>query len=121
MNNPLYLLSTLAAPAGALWALWYLYLIVMGLYRAHLLGRLSMPAKVLGAPALAIGWALDWLINWTVAAAWFGEWPGAPFELVTGRLKRYLAGPPGRKQKHARSVCRHLLDPFDPNPGGHCT
>lgn len=115
------LLSTLTSAAALLWLLWYLYLIVIGLYRAHLLGRLSWPAKVLGAPALLVGWVLDWLINWTVAALWFGEWPHKPLELVTGRLKRYLAGPPGRKQKHARSVCRHLLDPFDPNPGGHCT
>jgi len=106
--------------ALALWALWYLYLIVMGLYRAHLLGRLSTPAKVLGFPALLVGYLLDWFINFTIAALWFGECPRSFGELVTDRLQRYMAGPPGRRQKHARSICSHLLDPFDPNPGGHC-
>lgn len=106
---------------GSLWALWYLYLIVMGLYRAKLLGRLSKPAIVLGSPALVFGWLLDWLINWTIAAAWFGEWPRSFGELVTDRLQRYIAGPPGRNKKHARIICSHLLDPFDPNPEGHCS
>ena len=110
-----------AFPVGALWLLWYLYLIVIGLYRAHLLGRLSWPAKVLGSPALVVGWLLDWFINWTIAAVWFQEMPHAPLELVTDRLQRYMAGLPGRNQKHARSICAHLLDPFDPNPEGHCS
>lgn len=118
MMEALYILG---ASLGLLWALWYLYLIVMALYRAHLSGRLSMAAKVLGSPALVIGWLLDWAINWTLAVAWFGEWPHAPMDLVTDRLQRYMAGPPGRRQKHARSICRHLLDPFDPNPKGHCS
>jgi len=104
----------------ALWSLWYLYLIVMSLYRARLMGRLSTNATVLGYPALMIGLAMDWLINWTVATIWFWELPKTPLELVTGRLQRYIAGPAGRKQKHARIVCSHFLDPFDPNPEGHC-
>lgn len=105
----------------ALWALWYLYLIVMSLYRARLMGRLSTHAKVLGYPALMIGLALDWFMNCTVATVWFWEPPSTPLELVTGRLQRYMAGPAGRNQKHARIVCGHMLDPFDPNPGGHCS
>ena len=112
-----YALLTITA---LLWALWYLYLIVMGLYRAHLLGRLSTPAKFLGAPALLVGFVLDWLINVTIASIWFHELPHSMGELVTDRLQRYMAGPPGRKQRNARSICAHLLDPFDPNPNGHC-
>ena len=42
-----------------LWVFWYLYIIVMGLYRAHLNGQLSWPAKILGAPALIVGYVLD--------------------------------------------------------------
>ena len=112
-----YALLTITA---LLWALWYLYLIVMGLYRAHLLGRLSTPAKFLGAPALLVGYALDWFINFTIATVWFHELPHSVGELVTDRLQRYMKGPPGRKQRNARSICAHLLDPFDPNPNGHC-
>ena len=110
---PLYALALL-------WALWFLYLIVMSLYRAKLLGRLSTASKVLGAPALVLGWLLDWAINWTIAALWFREMPYAPMELVTGRLSRYIAGEPGWRNKHARIICAHMLDPYDPNPGGHC-
>jgi len=56
---------------GVLWALWYLYLIVMGLYRAKLMGTLTRSALVLGSPALVIGWLLDWLVNWTLASPFF--------------------------------------------------
>ena len=105
---------------GSLWALWYLYLIVIGLYRAKLAGKLSAASKVLGAPALIIGFVLDWLINWTIASAFFRELPKAPFELVTGRLTRYMAGPDGSNKRRAKLICEHLLDPFDPS-GNHCS
>ena len=104
---------------SGLWALWYLYIIVMGLYRAKLAGKLSTASKVLGFPALIIGFALDWLVNWTVAAIFFRELPATPLELVTGRLTRYMAGPDGSKKRRARLICEHLLDSFDPT-GRHC-
>lgn len=110
---------------GSLWLLWACYVIVMGLRRAQLQGRLSLTAKVLGAPWLLLGIALDWLINWTIAAAFFREWPQGPKELVTQRLARYLKDEgqdyTTRIRKHrAGIICRHLLDVFDPNPQGHC-
>lgn len=104
---------------GALWGLWYLYLIVMGLYRAKLAGQLSTPSKVLGAPALVVGWLLDWVINWTIATAFFHELPQNIFELVTGRLARYLNGPECLNKHYAQVICRNILDPFDPS-GHHC-
>ena len=41
------------------YALWLLYVLVMGLYRAQLQGRLSRVALVLGFPVYAIGYLLD--------------------------------------------------------------
>ena len=41
------------------YALWLLYILVMGLYRAKLQGRLSPVSLVLGFPAYAIGHLLD--------------------------------------------------------------
>lgn len=114
--NALYTLLTVL---GALWALWYCYLIVMSLYRANLNGRLSNASKFLGAPALVIGWLLDWLINWTIATVFFREFPQSPMEVVTGRLSRYIAGPPCLNKHYAEVLCQHILDPFDPT-GTHC-
>lgn len=115
---PLYVLC-------ALWVLWYLYIIVMGLYRAKLQHRLTTASLVLGAPVIVLGATLDWALNWTVATVFFREWPRAPAELVTQRLTRYLKDPSPdyntRIRRHrAGIICRHLLDPFDPSTKGHC-
>lgn len=115
MNALLSLLTTLAL----LWALWYLYLIVMGLYRAKIMGTLTRSALVLGAPALIVGWLLDWLVNWLVASFIFRELPRTPLELVTQRLSRYIKGPPCLNKHYAQIICLHLLDPFD-HTGAHC-
>lgn len=114
-----YLKISLLVIAG-LWAFWYLYLIVMGLYRAHLQGRLSKPALVLGAPALALGFLLDWVVNWTVASVLFFEPPPRLFDLVTDRLARYLKSDGGFRKRWAEIICTRLLDVFDPSPAGHC-
>lgn len=112
-------LTILFSTLGILWALWYLYLIVMGLYRARLMGTLTTGAIVLGSPALIIGWLLDWLVNWLIASLVFRELPREPFELVTMRLARYIKGPKCRNQHWAKIICWHLLDPFD-HSGKHC-
>lgn len=100
-------------------AFWYLYLIVMGLYRAHLANRLSRVAFVLALPALVIGFLVDWVANWSIAIVVFMEAPEAPEELVTDRLRRYINGPSGWRKTRALAICEHLLDPFDPS-GSHC-
>ncbi|MFA5899400.1 MAG: hypothetical protein WC829_09850 [Hyphomicrobium sp.] len=103
---------------ATLWALWYLYLIVMGLYRAKLLGKLSPGAMVLGAPALIVGTVMDWFLN-VLASVVFREWPRTRKELLTTRLTRYINGPQCQNKHWAGIICRHLLDPFDPM-GSHC-
>lgn len=104
-----------------LWLLWYLYILVMGLYRANLDNRLTRFTKLMALPALVVGFVLDWLANWTVATVVFGEPPESPFELVTARLTRYLSDPSTRRFRVVRAqwLCENLLDFFDPC-GAHC-
>ena len=115
----------LLIPAVALWllAFWYLYVLVMGLYRAWLSGHIVKYSFVwwCALPALVIGYAVDLISNWTIAVLWFQEWPKSPLELVTARLTRYLKPtyPDGVKKRHALIICSTLLDYFDP-AGSHC-
>lgn len=102
-----------------LWVFWYLYLIVMGLYRAKLNGTLTWTAKILGAPALVIGFVLDVLVQYTIASLIWREWPRRGEHLVTDRMQRYLAHGSGSRYVKAKWLCDHLLDPFDPT-GKHC-
>lgn len=98
---------------------WYAYILVMGLYRAHLMGRLTGLAKVLAYPAVIVGWLMDWLANVLIASIVFTELPQSWDELVTDRLSRYVKGPMGRRRTRALWVCTNLLDYFDPT-GRHC-
>jgi uncharacterized membrane protein YhdT len=113
--NPLYLLSV---PAFLL-AFFYLYVLVMGFYRASLDGRLTGIVKWLAYPAVAVGLLFDLVCNWTIASVVFAEPPTRPLELVTNRLSRYLEGPDGWRKTRATWVCQTLLDLFDPR-GKHC-
>jgi hypothetical protein len=100
------------------YALWGLYLLVMGLYRAKLDGRLTRTSMILGAPYLALGYVCDFVANMTVATIVFLEWPREV--LVTSRLTRHLkSGGPSWRHHIAHWVCKKLLDPFDPK-GEHC-
>jgi len=98
------------------WAFWYFYVLVMGLYRAHLAGRLTPITTALAIPALVVGYAMDIVANITVASLLFKDIPRE--WLVTTRLKRYQEGDGWRKD-WADWICTNLLDPFDPN-GDHC-
>lgn len=99
-----------------LYALWVLYLLVMGLYRAWLLKKLSPVTMLLGLPFLVLGGLLDVVVNLMVSVVLLE----LPKEfLLTQRLTRHLKGEGWRKEL-ARWVCEHLLDPFDPRDGGHC-
>lgn len=130
------LLDVLAFPADLLWqavkftySFLLLYILIMGVYRAHLDKRMTPALRTLIYPVVVVGLVVDLLANWTIASAWFRElpkvdvsWPPKRPDLVTTRLTRYLSDsyPEGRNKKHAGIICRHLLDPFDPNPEGHC-
>lgn len=109
-------LAALAAPLLYMFLFWGLYVLVMGLYRAKLDGRLSRSARILGAPYLLVGYAMDVFCQMTLATALFMEWPREL--LVTARLKRHLAGS-GWRYEIAKWMCDALLDPFDPT-GAHC-
>lgn len=99
-----------------LWAFWYAYILVMGLYRAFLAKRLTPLTTALGLPALIVGGAMDVFCNLTIAIVVFRDPPQE--WLVTARLKRYQEEG-GWRQKWADWICTNLLDPFDPN-NNHC-
>ena len=111
------ILLAVGASALALLALWNAYVLVMGLYRAHLAGRLVGVPHLLSLPTVAIGYGLDIATNLSVATLIFADMPREA--LVTDRLKRYKAGPADWRRSLAEWACDHLLDPFDPT-GDHC-
>jgi hypothetical protein len=113
-----YVLSVLLL-VGYMWLFWLLYVLVMGLYRAHLDNQLTLPAKILGFPVIILGFIVDWLANWTIASLLFWEFPKNGKELVTDRLTLYLMQEQGYKYKVAQWLCTKLLDYFDPR-GKHC-
>jgi hypothetical protein len=101
-----------------LWVFWYLYILVMGLYRAHLVKKLTKFTYALALPALLIGYAMDVTANVFIAPIVFREMPAE--WLVTTRLTRYIAGPCGWRKVRAQEICASFLDYFDPR-GSHCT
>jgi hypothetical protein len=107
------------APAAVLCAVvftWGYYLSVMHLKSARDEGRLTVAAKALGYPWLAVGYVVDVIFNAIVGSILFLE---PPRELLfTSRVSR-LNDRPGWRGALARWVCANLLDPFDPD-GHHC-
>lgn len=101
-----------------LYVFWALYILVMGVYRAHLSGRMSKAAYVLGVPWVLLGYMVDIIAQYTIATLYFVDLPKKGEHLVTDRLIRYSAGSGWRKAK-ADWICTHLLDLFDPR-GDHC-
>lgn len=111
----------------ALWQFWLLYLGAMSIYRAYLLGRIPAEASFFVYATVVVALLVDLVANYTVASVLFRQWPKRGLELVTHRLVRYinLADPQteiDRLRKHrATIICGRFLDPYDPNPNGHCT
>lgn len=100
-----------------LYAFWFVYIGVMGIYRAHLDGRLVGVTKWLCVPAVVLGVLMDVAANIVLASLIFVELPKE--WLVTQRLTRYLNGEYGWRTRVAATVCVNLLDIFDPT-GKHC-
>ena len=95
---------------------WCCYVLVMGIYRAHLAGRLTGINKVLSYPIVIFGLALDVISNPAVSVLFFD----LPREfLVTTRLKRYQSQQKGWRYRVAKYICDKVLDVFDPT-GDHC-
>jgi hypothetical protein len=111
------LTSILLWTVGFLWAFWGMYVLVMGIYRAHLSHRLKGLVLVLSLPFVVIGFLMDVFANLTIASLVFLEPPRE--WLVTSRLQRYIAHGTGWRFWLAKYICDHLLDVFDPS-GDHC-
>ena len=111
------LTSIMLWTAGFLWAFWGMYVLVMGIYRAHLSKRLKGLALVLSLPFVAVGCLMDAFANVTIASIVFLEPPRE--WLVTDRLQRHMHRSEGWRFWLAKYICDHLLDVFDPS-GDHC-
>ena len=111
------LAAVLVMPLVYLWAFFYLYVLVMGFYRAHLARKMTGLTYLLALPALCVGYVVDALANLIFATLVFSEWPREM--LVTTRLTRHMTGPPGWRRNLAQDICAALLDIFDPT-GQHC-
>lgn len=111
------LTSILLWSIGFLWAFWGMYVLVMGIYRAHLNHRLKGLVLVLSLPFVTIGYLMDVFANLTIASLVFLELPRE--WLVTDRLQRHMTKSTGWRFWLAKYICDHLLDVFDPS-GNHC-
>ena len=111
------LTSILLWSIGFLWAFWGMYVLVMGIYRAHLDRRLTGLVLVLSFPFVVIGYLMDVFANVTIASLVFLEPPRE--WLVTNRLWRHMHKSKGWRFRLAKYICDHLLDVFDPS-GDHC-
>lgn len=111
--------ALLAALALGLWiyVFFILFVAIMGFYRLKLQGTLSPFLLRLGFPALVVGYAFDIISNLTLACFVFADIPRE--WLVTGRLKRYMAGKDGYRKRVATFLCQQVLNMFDPK-GEHC-
>ena len=100
-----------------IWGFWGLYVLVMGLYRAKLQGRLTTEAYIMGWPYYALGYVVDIVANLTIFTLIMLELPRET--LVTSRLKRHMKTGAGWRYEVAKYICDNLLDPLDPH-GDHC-
>ena len=116
MNEGRTLIALAILGLAFLWVLWAFYVLIMGLYRAHLAGRLTWIHYALSLPFLVVGFAVDVLVNLLIASVIFLELPSEL--LLTKRLQRHL-GSTSWRGRLAKWICAQLLDVFDPT-GAHC-
>lgn len=103
-----------------LYAFYGLYILVMGVYRAHLQKKLTRLNYVLCFPWVLVGYLFDVFANVVIMPFIFLELPRET--LVTTRLKRHLRTPVDDRDWRydlASLVCTKLLDIFDPY-NAHC-
>lgn len=98
----------------------YLYILVMGIYRAYLAGRLSPFLLTICTPAVIIGAMFDIFCNIFIATVVFRKLPQE--WLVTTRLTKIQNNPLEHIHNRAlaKYLCNNMLDIFDPY-GSHCT
>lgn len=117
----MYALVLIGYGAASLWVLWLFFLAVMSLKRAQKAGQLSLKAKVLGYPAVWLGYAIDFAVNTVVMSCLLFELPQWQMKelLVTDRLKRLRHT--DKRSGWQRDVAEwfvSLLNPYDPD-GDH--
>ncbi len=110
-------LEVFGAVLAIMWTFWAVYVLVMGVYRAHLSGRLGTVALVLGLPIVIVGILLDIAVNFFIATFLFLDLPREL--MMTNRMIRYRKTDCGWRSKLSAWICDHLLDIFDPS-GNHC-
>lgn len=111
------MLYTIIAVIAYLWLFWGVYVLVMGIYRAHMQDRLTKITLVLSIPFILLGYIMDVLANIFIATIIFLELPRE--WLVTARLIRHRDKSKGWRSKLSAFICEHILDVFDPK-GSHC-
>jgi hypothetical protein len=109
--------STLGISLLSLWVFWALYVFTMGVYKAHLAGKLKGLNLILAYPIVFFALLVDVFFNLVVSSVVFLELPRE--WLVTSRLQRYMAGPASWRRTIAVYICDSVLDIFDPQ-NNHC-
>lgn len=110
-------LEIILKSALLLYVLWIFYLAVMNLKRAWAAGNLNRTARILAAPVVVVGFALDIVSNIFPMSILFLE---PPEELtVTARLSRHIRDSTGWELALAQWFIP-ILDPFD-HTGHHIT
>jgi hypothetical protein len=116
-------MQVLGLALAYLYGFFGLYVLVMGAYRAKLVGHLSWGATPLAyalvLPFVVLGVLVDVLAQYTIATLVCFDLPRRGEHLVTQRLQRYMSGPQGWRRRVSWWLCDHVLDPFDPE-GDHC-
>ena len=94
------------------WILWIIYAAVMRLKQVREAGKLTLAMKVFGYPALALGLAVDLVVNVVFGTLVFLQLP-REFTLST-RLWKLSNGEAGWRQRWALWLRVNLLDSLDP-------
>ena len=111
-------LRGLLGAAVLFWLMFGLYALVMGLYRAKLAGKLTPEQWVLGMPYVAVGIALDVLLNWTIGSLLLWDLPRE--RVMTTHMKRLRRDAPDSWGGRVSAwICDQGLDSLDPS-GDHC-
>jgi len=97
----------------------YLYILVMGVYRAYLSKKLNTFLFYICLPPVILGIIFDVLANIFIATFVFRRVPRE--WLVTTRLIKIQNNPLENiyNRAIAKYICNNMLDIFDPN-GDHC-
>lgn len=108
------ILKLCAAFAVLVIATWVFFLAVMMLRHARDAGRMPKPTVPFAYFVLAIGYALDVMLN-LASSILFIELPREI--LFTARISRHIREGKGWRKKLATWFCDGFLNPFD---AGHC-